>query len=112
MAERLVDHSMDTAGLKTIRAMRAQDNLSKQCVIKGNNSQVPYCKDQHLIAGVYQSLNPLTHTDVMWALKKWLNLVLGMVGMSRPSIDRVFRANNKCSYDNKRRLGHDCSSLS
>lgn len=37
---------MDTAGLKTIRAMKAEESLSKQCVIKGNNAQVPYCKLQ------------------------------------------------------------------
>jgi hypothetical protein len=35
--------SMDIAGLKTIRAMRAQDSLSRQSVNKGNTSQVPYC---------------------------------------------------------------------
>ncbi|KAK9899697.1 P-loop containing nucleoside triphosphate hydrolase protein [Cystobasidium minutum MCA 4210] len=55
----LFAETMDTAGLKTIRAMRAQESLSKQCIAKGNSSQVPYY--------------------LMWALKKWLNLVLGMV---------------------------------
>lgn len=42
---------MDTAGLKTIWAMRAEDSLSKQCVVKGNNSQVPYCEYRTFNAG-------------------------------------------------------------
>ena len=34
---------MDVNGLNTIRALRAQDELSRYAILRGNTSQVPYC---------------------------------------------------------------------
>lgn len=40
----LFSETIDTDGLKTLRAVRAEDELSRLAVVKGNTSQVPYCR--------------------------------------------------------------------
>lgn len=72
----LFAETMDTDGLKTLRAARAEDQLSRMAIVKGNTSQVPYCMDNwpSLI-----QLAKLFCSDTMNAVKKWLNLVLGLV---------------------------------
>lgn len=67
---------MDANGLKTIRAARAQDELSKIAVNKGNTSQVPYCR---WLRRQYCDMLKNPSSVLTEALKKWLALVLGSV---------------------------------
>lgn len=72
----LFSETIDTDGLKTLRAVRAEEELSRLAVVKGNTSQVPYCGSKFAVSSIVaEALAP----DTMNAVKKWLALVLGLV---------------------------------
>ena len=42
----LFSETIDTDGLRTLRAVRAEEQLSRLAIARGNTSQVPYCTSQ------------------------------------------------------------------
>lgn len=73
---------MDTDGLKTIRAVHAEDHLARISIAKGNTSQVPYCMPSTCThtGMTARKLSTSCLSDLMNAVKKWLSMVLGLMG--------------------------------
>lgn len=93
----LFGETMDADGLKTIRAVHAEDHLARISVAKGNTSQVPFCMS---LAYAYtysrsESDNVFVSSDLMNAVKKWLSMVLGLMG------EQLFRPQRTGAFANE-----------